>query len=332
MEGTPSPFTVVPPRRALKYLIAFLSFAGILAIALLFCLIRYSPAPATFPIGTPVTIEEGASISEIVNTLRDNGVVRSPFLLYTIILTKYAPKDIKASQYVFDKPYNVFEVADKLATGDFTSNLVRLTHREGERVTELAAAVHAALPTISEEAFVAAALPYEGTLFPETYFLPPHFTAEDVVKTLHDKYEEFVIPKRGTIAASGLTEDEVIVLASIIEREANDPESMGMVSGILQNRLRDGMPLQADASIEYVLDKPLEELTPEDLKVDSPYNTYLNKGLPPTAIGNPGAVAIDAVLEPTPSDYYFYITGNDGVFYYATNYTDHKRNIARYLR
>ncbi len=141
-----------------------------------------------------------------------------------------------------------------------------------------------------------------------------------------------MIPKRGTIAASGLTEAEVIVLASIIEREANDAESMGMVSGILQNRLRDGMPLQADASIEYILDKPLEELTPADLKVDSPYNTYLNKGLPPTAIGNPGAISIGAVLDPTPSDYYFYITGNDGVFYYATTYNDHKRNIARYLR
>ena len=332
MEGTPSPFTVVSPKRALKYLVLLLCLLGIAAIALIYFLVRNAPAPVNFPVGSPVTIEEGSSISEIVDTLHQSGVLRSSLLLYTIILTKYSPQDIKASQYVFDKPYNVFEVADKLATGDFTSNLVRVTHREGERVTELATAVHAALPNISEADFIAAALPHEGTLFPETYFLPPHFTADDVIKTLHDKYEEFMIPKRGTIAASGLTEDEVIILASIIEREANDPESMGMVSGILQNRLRDGMPLQADASIEYMLDKPLEELTPEDLKIDSPYNTYLNRGLPPTPIGNPGAASIGAVLEPTPSDYYFYITGNDGVFYYATTYEDHKRNIARYLR
>jgi UPF0755 protein len=330
MEGTPSPFTVVSPRRALKYLVVLLCLLGVMAIGAI--LVRYTPPPTDFPIGTPVTIEEGSSISEIVDTLEANGVVRSPFLLYTIILTKYSPQDIKASQYVFDKPYNVFQVADKLATGDFTSNLVRLTHREGERVTELAVVVHAALPNISEADFIAAALPYEGTLFPETYFLPPHFTATDVVNTLHDKYEEFMIPKRGTIAASNLSEAEVIILASIIEREANDAESMSMVSGILQNRLNDGMPLQADASIEYILDKPLEELTPEDLKIDSPYNTYLNKGLPPTPIGNPGAASIGAVLDPTPSDYYFYITGKDGVFYYATTYNDHKRNIARYLR
>ncbi|MFM2339398.1 MAG: hypothetical protein RLZZ360_34 [Candidatus Parcubacteria bacterium] len=332
MEGTPSPFTVVTPKRALKYLMVLLCLLGLLAISVIYFLVRFTPPPANFPVGNPVTIEDGSSISEIVDTMKTNGVVRSPFLLYTIILTKYSPQDIKASQYVFDKPYNVFQVADKLATGDFTSNLVRVTHREGERVSELAKTVHEALPTISEADFVAAALPYEGRLFPETYFIPPHFTATDVVKTLTDKYEEYMTTRRAAIAATSLSEAEVIILASIIEREANDVESMGMVSGILQNRLRDGMPLQADASIEYVLDKPLEELTPDDLKIDSPYNTYLNNGLPPTPIGNPGAVSIDAVLDPTPSDYYFYITGNDGIFYYATTYEDHKRNIARYLK
>jgi UPF0755 protein len=92
------------------------------------------------------------------------------------------------------------------------------------------------------------------------------------------------------------------------------------------------MPLQADASIEYVLNKPLKELTPDDLKIDSPYNTYLNKGLPPTPIGNPGADAINAVIDPTPTDYLFYITGTDGTFYYAETYEEHKRNIARYLK
>src|SRR3989344_2097250 len=91
---------------------------------------------------------------------------------------------------------------------------------------------------------------------------------------------------------------------------------MRLVSGILQNRLEIGMALQVDASMEYVLDKPLSELTPEDLELDTPYNTYLYPGLPPTAIGNPGLLAIDAVLNPTPSPYFFYVTGTDGNFYY----------------
>jgi UPF0755 protein len=92
------------------------------------------------------------------------------------------------------------------------------------------------------------------------------------------------------------------------------------------------MPLQVDASIEYVLDKPLSELQPEDLKIESPYNTYLNIGLPPTPIGNPGLVAIEAILRPIKTEYMFYITGTDGNFYYAKDFAEHRQNIAKYLR
>ena len=138
-------------------------------------------------------------------------------------------------------------------------------------------------------------------------------------------------------SASTLSEYDVLILASIVEREANDEESMRMVAGIFQNRLDIGMALQADASIEYVLDVPINELREGELaqslrELDSPYNTYLYPGLPPTPIGNPGLQAISAVLNPLPSDYYYYITGNDGVFYYAETLDEHNANIARYLR
>ena len=115
-----------------------------------------------------------------------------------------------------------------------------------------------------------------------------------------------------------MTEYEIITLASILEREANSAESMRMISGILQNRLEINMPLQVDASIEYDLDKPLHELTPTDLKErDTPYNTYLYSGLPPTPIGNPGQTAIEATLNPTESDYLFYVTDDESNFHYA---------------
>ena len=124
----------------------------------------------------------------------------------------------------------------------------------------------------------------------------------------------------------------VLILASILEREANSPESMKMVSGILQGRMEAGMPLQADASVEYILDKPLKELTADDLKIDSPYNTYTNRGLPPTPIGNPGLDAIRAVLDPTVTDYVYYITDTDGNFHYARTYNEHLDNVELYLR
>jgi len=124
----------------------------------------------------------------------------------------------------------------------------------------------------------------------------------------------------------------VINMASLLEREANTEESMKMVSGILQNRLAEGMRLQADASLEYVLNRPLGTLTAEDLEIDSPYNTYRYDGLPPTPIGNPGLTSIMAVLEPTPSDYFYYLTDEDGEFHYAKTFDEHRANIKRYLR
>jgi len=332
MEASPSPFAVVPPRRAFKYLLAGSSVVLTVCIVLAFLVIEYNKPPADFPVATPITIEAGSSISEIVSLFSERNVVASELLLYSVLLTQYTPSDIKASTYVFDQPYDTFTIAKKLASGDFTSNLVRLTHREGEPVRELAIAVNEAIPEISVEEFTLAALPEEGYLFPETYFIPPHYTTKEIIDTLKQKYEDFMVTRRQAIAAGPLTEQEVVILASIVEREANSEESMGMVAGILRNRLDLDMPLQADASIEYDLDKPLSELTPEDLQKESPYNTYLNRGLPPTPIGNPGAMAINAVIDPIPSDYLFYITGNDGTFHYATTYEDHKRNIARYLR
>lgn len=332
MEATPSPFSTMPPRRALKYVLVAMVLLLIGIITLSVLVMRFNAPPENFPIAIPITIEAGSSISEIVTVLHQNNVVASETLLYAVLLTQYTPSDIKASTYVFDQPYDTFTIAKKLASGDFTSNLVRLTHREGEPVRELAVAVNEAIPDISVAEFTTAALPYEGYLFPETYFIPPHFTTDEIIATLRQKYEDFMVTRRQAIAGTSLSESNVIILASIVEREANSEESMGMVAGILRNRLDLDMPLQADASIEYDLDKPLSELTPDDLKKDSPYNTYLNRGLPPTPIGNPGAMAINAVIDPTPSDYLFYITGDDGTFHYATTYEDHKRNIARYLR
>ena len=122
------------------------------------------------------------------------------------------------------------------------------------------------------------------------------------------------------------------MLASIIEREANDAESMGLVSGILHNRLEIGMALQVDASVAYGLGKPGTDLTRADWEIDGPYNTYTNAGLPPGPIANPGRIAIRAALNPTPSAYRYYITGQDGNFYYAKTLDKHNLNVAKYLR
>ncbi len=278
-----------------------------------------------------VTITSGTSVKEITDILESEHIVHSKELLYFALTLLHSPEDIKASTYVFEEPLTTLAVAQRLVAGDFDSDLIKFTHREGERATHIAIEAEAALIDFDTEAFLARAIPLEGKLYPETYFVPKTFTADELIDLMLESFEKHAQAELNN-NTSGLSAEEVLILASVLEREANSPESMAMVSDILQRRMKEGMPLQADASIEYILDKPLKELTPDDLKIDSPYNTYLNRGLPPTPIGNPGIDAIKAALNPTPSNYVFYITDNDGVFHYAVTYDEHKANIARYLR
>lgn len=289
-------------------------------------------APKNFPLNTPIEITPGMGVKAITKKLAAEHVVTSDVLLYLTIALYYEATDIKASTYIFTTPLDTKGIAAALTKGDFSSNLLSFTHIEGESVEDTANRATKVLPLFDKAEFIQNALPYEGKLFPDTYRIPKDFTAAQLQETMLSTYEEKIAPLREQIMASMLTEEQVITLASIIEREANSPESMRYVSGILQNRLKKGMYLQVDASIEYILHKSLAELVPEDLKVDSPYNTYTNPGLPPTPIGNPGLTAITAVLNPTPSDYLFYITGNDGTFHYARSFDEHKANVARYLR
>ncbi len=288
--------------------------------------------PADFPIHTPITIAEGSSAKSVAHQLAEAGFVRSELALYLSLLYWYDPSTIKASTYSFSEALSTRALAYELTKGHFANDLTTLTLIEGERATQIAARAAAVLPQFDTETFLTLAIPMEGRLFPDTYFIPETYTAEDLFALLTTTYTEKTAPLRAEIEASERSEEEILILASILERETNTPESMRLVSGILQERLRIGMALQVDASLEYVLDKPLGELTAEDLTMESPYNTYLTNELPPTPIGNPGLEAITAILRPEPSEYLFYITGNDGEFYYARTFDEHRLNIARHLR
>lgn len=318
--------------RPVLWLLALLAIAmiGLSGILLLATYLNQPDNDIVLP--ASFEIEPGTSVKEVTKNLADANIIRSEHLLYFILTLFHDPKDIKASTYVFEEPMTTREVAYKLVTGDFGNDLLSFTHFEGERATHIAAAASELLDSFDSEKFIELAVPLEGKLYPETYRIPKDFTAEELVDLMLKTYTKETSEISERITSHPLGENGVLTLASIIEREANTIESMKMVSGILQGRMEIGMPLQADASIEYVLDKPLKELTPEDLKVDSPYNTYTNRGLPPTPIGNPGIDAILAVLEPTRSDYVYYITDEEGNFHYAKDFDEHRINVAKYLR
>ncbi|MFN3188617.1 MAG: endolytic transglycosylase MltG [Candidatus Paceibacteria bacterium] len=320
-------------RSRLQKLVIWFGFCVFLFIGLNFTYQFLASAPKSFPVDQPVEIVRGTSVIKIAEQLKDAGVVRSELLLYAVLVAYYEPTDIKASTYIFSSPLSVYEVARALTEGNYSYDLVRFTHKEGMSVRAMAPDIAAAFPHITEAEFISYATPFEGELFPETYFVPKDISIEDLVALMRELYNDTISSLYNIPAEHSLEKQEVLILASILEREANSIDSMRQVANILLRRLSIDMPLQVDATMEYVLDKPLSELLPEDLQEDSPYNTYTRFGLPPTPIGNPGAEALNAVIHATTATpYLFYITGNDGNFYYAEDFDQHRINIDRYLR
>ncbi len=304
----------------------------LIGIALIVLGYNFALTPANFDAKT-VKIPHGASTSEIVNILADEKIVRSSDYLYLVLALFHKPADIKAGSFAFNNPLSVFEVAEYITSVTPKDDLLKITFPEGLSIKKFADIAQATLPNFDKQSFFAKTVGLEGYLFPETYFVPTTYTEDDLIKLMRNTYDTEMLQLEEPLRSHALlSKDEIIILASIIEREARSGESMKIVSGILQNRLAINMPLQADATMEYVLDKPLSELQPNDLELDSPYNTYKNYGLPPTAIGNPGLTSIQAVLWPTKTAYFYYITDVDGVFHYAKTFAEHKANIARYLR
>lgn len=294
------------------------------------------PSDARYP--NVIEVEFGMSVRRVATLAKENNLVRSELMLYTLLTAFNDPTNIHAGRYIFDEPKSSIEVARKIANNEVDELLVTLTIPEGIPVKKIAEIAEAALADFDTEEFIALATKNEGFLFPETYFVPETFTAKDLFELQTMTFVERVAPIESQATSTSFdTARGIVILASIIEREANSEESMKMVSGIFKNRLAIGMPLQADATIEYALETPLNELAPGELaaylkELDSPYNTYLYKGLPPTPIGNPGLVAIDAAFNPTPSDFLYYLTDENGIFYYAETLTEHNNNVANYLR
>ncbi len=179
----------------------------------------------------------------------------------------------------------------------------------------------------------------EGYLFPDTYRLYASSTAIDVLRRLLDNFDEKLTPElRAAITDQKRSIYDVVTLASIVEKEApisyagNDNRDARIIAGIFLNRLKIGQALQSDATLSYIFSDNKVAHSGAELEVDSPYNTYKYRGLPPGPICNPGILAIEAAIHPLATDYYYFLTTEDGRVVYARTYEEHLRNKARYLR
>lgn len=281
-----------------------------------------------------IVIERGMSATDVAHTLKKQGVVRSSTLIRALLLLSGESGAIRAGTYRIDTETSgtVFSVTHHILSGDVLSTEKLITIPEGSRGEDILAAVREGFPdglfATTTPAFFDRDI---GFLFPNTYAVDVDTTPEVLRERMHAEYEKQIAPLRAQIAASGMTEKEVITFASLLEREGNSEDAMRRIAGIIHNRLKQGMRLQLDAPLEFLLGKTSAELTQKDLALVSPYNTYRVEGLPPAPIANPGLVAIEAVLHPITSQNLFYLSASDGTFYYAKTFEEHLKNKAKYL-
>lgn len=278
-------------------------------------------------VGEPVIIERGMNAEEIAKVLKNGNVIRSRLLFVWAAYIAGFHDRLAAGKFNFEEPLSAFSVLQKLLE---RKNEVTIVIPEGYTVRDIAQLLEKQSLQGARD-FFEIAKDREGHLFPDTYRFFEDASAVEVLQVLGSNFDRKIKPLEADIAKSGRPLEQIIIMASIVEKEARFKEDKKLVSGILWRRFEEGIPLQADATLWYANGKASKDLTLADLKEPHPFNSYLYPGLPPSPISNPGLESIGAALYPIISDYYYYLSDSEGKIHYAKIFEEHKRNKALYL-
>jgi len=290
-------------------------------------------APRQFNTEATYTIESGSTLKGIAQYLKDEGVIRSRQVFQLLAMVTGKSGDVQAGNYNFPERTSALDVLNRLTNGSSNDDHVTLTIPEGSSLEYIGQTAEGLLNNFDADTFVNKAIQYNGYLFPDTYFLDPTTSEEDLITRMNDTFA-------GVLAELALDTIEMppeelrdrVIMASIIEREAAGKDDAYLISGVLWKRIEIGMPLQVDASFAYLFNKESKEVTQSDLAYDSPYNTYKYTGLPPGPLGNPGRIALDAALFPADSPYLFYLHDPQGGVHFGKDLAEHNENKRNYLR
>lgn len=275
--------------------------------------------PSGFPKGAIVEVKSGSSLSTIAEKLEKEGIIKSSFSFKFLVKVSNKSKTIKSGEYLFKDPVSVFGVIARLAQGSFGFGTVKVFVPEGFANDDIAN-LFGEFKNFNKEEFLIKAKDFEGYLFPDTYLFLPSADENQIIKEMKENF----------FKKAGRVDRDIVIIASLIEKEVPKTEDRGLVSGVFWKRLEIGMPLQVDAVFPYITGR--NDVSLDDYKIKSPYNTYLNKGLPPGPISNPSLDAILAALNPKESSYLFYLSGKDGKTHFAKTYDEHLENKEKYLR
>ena len=330
-------------RSAAPLLAGLVLLAGALAAAW-----RYEVSSTKITAGGPpvkLVVAPGASAEAIARQLHAQGLVRHPLVFRLLARRHRLSGLLKAGEYALSGPLSVEGILDALARGDVVRR--DLIVPEGRNLDEIAALVVA--EGLDLTAFLAVArdpLPVrdldpvatslEGYLFPDTYDVPQSPEAPRVlVRRMLERFREVIGPHLAEITERGLSVRQVVTLASIVELETARAGERSRIAAVFWNRLDRRMPLQTDPSIVYALKQAGRwdgNIRKRDLELDSPYNTYRRRGLPPGPLGSPGRESILAVLEPAATRDLYFVSRNDGTHEFSETLAAHNRAVNRFQR
>lgn len=278
-------------------------------------------------------VSSGEGVRSIATRLRNAGLIRDQIGFFVFVKLLRFDGRLQAGNFRLSPSMNTHAIIEELTHGTLDTWVTTL---EGWRVEEVALKL-AQEVSIPEAEFLKYAK--EGFMFPDTYLLPKDASASGVAKIFLDNFNKRVTPDIHTaITKQGITFEEGIILASIVEREGRSDTDRPAIAGILLKRLKKEWPLQTDATLQYALGYQSQEKTwwkkeilNEDKDLDSPYNTYKHIGLPPGPIANPGLAAIKAVANPKETPYWYYLHDTEGKVHFAETLEEQSTNIEKYL-
>lgn len=281
-------------------------------------------------------VNKGEGISSLSQRLEKAGIIRNKYVFMFYARQSDLASKLKAGKFNLKTNVNVQKLIQQLVQGGTLDYWIKII--DGSRIEEISAAIPADASFTPKEFEIKAKEKF-GTLYPDSYLIPNNYSVDQVIELIEKNFDKKFNEAKADATNLTMTDQEIIIFASLLEREGRSLDSKRNIAGILLNRLKLDMPLQVDASVQFARDSKVphpktywQPALKADLSIVSPFNTYKNTGLTPGPICNPGYNSLYAAFHPIESDNIFYITGNDNKMHYAQTLDQHNANVAKYLK